>query len=72
MLLLYLKLTYLMHTSAGISSMYGSEYTEEIVNEQLTTGPSFDQVSMHIDSESYDEDNNDQKRCVVDDLDDDL
>jgi hypothetical protein len=27
---------------------------------------------MHIDSESYDEDNNDQKRCVVDDLDDDL
>jgi hypothetical protein len=48
------------------------ETTEERVNEQVpvATGPSFDQVPMHIDSES--DDGNDQKRREVEDLDDDL
>jgi hypothetical protein len=46
--------------------------TEETVNEHVpvATGPSFDQFPMHIDSESNDD--NDQKRHAVEDLDDDL
>jgi hypothetical protein len=45
---------------------------EDRVNEQVpvATGPSFDQVPMHIDSES--DDDNDWKRWVVEHLDDDL
>ena len=62
------QLTYRVCTSVGVSSITGSEYTEESVIEGRT-GLTFDQVPMHVHS---DDDDNDRKRRVVHDLDDDL